>query len=1009
MAMVRYTEITSAGGALVAPLVLCAVAAAVAGAVGLLPESRRPGSRALGWLLALGPAAGFVLIARMMGGLDANHALTDQVEWMPTLGLSASLYLDSFSALFGLLVTGIGALVVVYTGYYFSGDRGAWRFFCYILLFMLSMLGLVLAGDVVTLFVFWEATSITSFLLIGYKYEDPAARAGAYKSLLITGGGGIALLAGLLVMSFVAGGTDFGTILSSGDVLRGSGWYGLMLVLVCLGGFTKSAQAPFHIWLPDAMTAPTPASAYLHSATMVKAGVYLLARFHPALGGTDAWFWVLGIAGCVTMVLGAYLGLRQTDLKGLLAYSTVSQLGVLVMLIGNDTDLAYKALIISIVAHALYKGSLFLVVGIVDHEAGTRDLRRLGGLWRLMPLTGAVALVATLSMAGLPPMFGFLAKETLLKTVVAGETAVVVFVVLAVLAGAMIVGQAAILAVDTFLGRQRDESLHPHAPPMGMLLAPAVPAVLGLLIGIAGERAGVGPVLGDAAARVFGAEVPVTLALWQGLNLPLALSALAVIGGVALFQLRHRLRRNGERDVLILGFNRLYEVFLQGVDLLSWLATRTQHGWLRWYLGIMLFSAGVLFYWMGRMPRPEAVFELGVVNVDTVLRAFALAMAVAAAAVAVILRQDFLAILALGGSGLAVALLFALEPAPDVALVMIVVDILTIVLLMLALTRLPRRERDQAWQLTFRQRPAGIARDVVLSVGGAVLMTAVCLTALQTRPRASMVTPFYERFAYELTGSYDIVGAILIDFRAIDTLIEIAVFAMAGAGVYTLVRFASRKAGDQDPHERRMNELLPWHLFGGVGGLRVSPLLRGGAHLLLPIAMLLAAVHVIYGHYRPGDGFTAGVILGLAVALRYVVLGYRHTKHWLWWLRPAALIGAGLVLVLLGGVAGYLSAGHLFAPVNFLELVGVESTGGVTLSTALLFDLSICLVVLGGATFIIETLGRPRATDLEAGTKLRELADLERLGKASPYEGMAVARGRQGADDALKAAEESDG
>ena len=376
---------------LAVPLLLTLTAAALAAAYGHPSLNRRLTITQASWLLALLPLAAFVFFLSRLPAIANGTALTFSVAWMPSLGMTANLYYDSLSALFLLLVTGIGTLVIIYSGYYFKGDNSAWRFLAYLFLFMTAMVGVLLAGDVITLFVFWELTSVSSFLLIAYKTKDEASAAGAFKSLFITGGGGIALLAGLLFVSSVAGNTDYATILTSGDILRASPLYGVMLGLVAFGAFTKSAQVPAHIWLPDAMTAPTPASAYLHSATMVKAGIYLMARMNPALGLTDTWFWLLTSFGLITMLVGAYQGLKQNDLKALLAYSTISQLGVLVMLIGDDTPQAFKALVISVVAHALYKSALFLIVGIVDHEAGTRDLRRLGGLRHVMPLTFAVA------------------------------------------------------------------------------------------------------------------------------------------------------------------------------------------------------------------------------------------------------------------------------------------------------------------------------------------------------------------------------------------------------------------------------------------------------------------------------------------------------------------------------------------------------------------------------------------------------------------------------------------
>ncbi len=373
---------------LLVPLLLCLAGALVA--VAWRAWFGRVSPRVAGWVLALLPALAFILLLSLIPAKGAPPE-TLALPWMPSLGLSVSFYLDGLAGLFALLVTGIGALVVIYAGYYLADDPSAPRFYAYLFLFMAAMLGLVLAGDLVTLWFCWECTSITSFLLIGYKQKDPKARAAAMKSLFITGGGGIALLAGVVWVGSIAGGVDFQTVLSSGALLRSSPWYLPVFGLFAFAAFTKSAQFPAHIWLPEAMSAPTPASAYLHSATMVKAGIYLLARMNPAIGQTDAWFWTLSLVGLVTMLLGAYQGFRQNDLKGLLAYSTISQLGAMVMLIGQDTDIAFKALVIAVLAHALYKSALFLVTGSVDHEAHTRDLRRLGGLRRWMPVTAEVA------------------------------------------------------------------------------------------------------------------------------------------------------------------------------------------------------------------------------------------------------------------------------------------------------------------------------------------------------------------------------------------------------------------------------------------------------------------------------------------------------------------------------------------------------------------------------------------------------------------------------------------
>lgn len=941
------------------PLAITLLAAGIATLAGLPAVNRRLSSPRLGWLLALAPLTAFSLMLSRLSMLEPGTALGYRLNWLPSLGLGAALYFDHLSALFALLVAGIGALVVIYAGYYFKGDPGAWRFFSYILLFKTAMLGVVLAGDVITLFIFWEATSITSFLLIAYKYKDEAARRGAFKSLLITGGSGVALLAGLLLVSAITGSTDFVAILNSGELLRQHPWYLAGLGLVAFGAFTKSAQVPAHIWLPDAMSAPTPASAYLHSATMVKAGIYLMARFNPVLGKTETWFWLLSLFGLATMLTGAYLGLKQKDLKALLAYSTISQLGVLMMLIGQETETAFKALVIGILAHALYKSALFLVVGIVDHETGTRNLDRLGGIARAMPLSLAIGSIAALSMAGLPPLFGFLAKETLLATVVhpsVPELAGLAFTAAVVLAGALLLAQAGILVVDTFLGRQRTR-LQPHEAPPAMLLAPAIPALLSLVVALLPEPAPVAAFLAEAAAESYGDKVKVSLALWTGLNQPLALSLVAITLGTGLFIFRQQARAIQARLETSLSFNAAYDGFLRLVDSAAYLVTRLQAGRLRRYLALMLLGLGALLITQGRLPLPPALPAVDLNQELVVLRAFTLLLVVAAAAVTLLLRRDLLAILALGASGLSIAVLFVLEPAPDLALVMIVVDILTIVILVLALTRLPRPQRLRASEFTFSQSRASLTGDALLALGSGLVMAVIVLAALTTRPRETVVTPYYEANAKLLTGATDIVGAIVIDFRAFDTLIEIAVFSMAGIGIYTLLRYASRLAGDRSESGPALSPHLPG--TRGIGGLRTSPLLRALAYLVLPLALVIAATHMMYGHDQPGDGFTAGTIISLAVGFWYVVFGYYETKQKLAWLKPTPLIGSGLLLALLNATASALINGAFFSPVDFGRIAGLPLPAGFNLSTSFLFEVSICLTVLGGASFMIDTLGHP--------------------------------------------------
>jgi len=946
--------------------------ALVAAAAGLPVLNRRLTVTRAAWLLALAPLAAFGLILWGVAGMGSGDALVWRLDWIPSLGLSAGFYFDHLGALFGLLVTGIGALVVIYSGYYFKSEErpwGEWRFLTYLLLFMASMLGLVLAGDVITLFVFWEGTSVTSFLLIAYKTKDEAARRGAFKSLFITGGGGIALLVGLLLLSYVAGSSDFSAILGSGDLLRQSTLYPAMLVLIVLGAFAKSAQAPFHIWLPDAMSAPAPASAYLHSATMVKAGIYLLARLNPVLGFTDLWFWLLSLTGLATMLVGAYVGLKQNDLKALLAYSTIGQLGVLVVLIGQDTEIAFKALVIGVAAHALYKSALFLIVGIVDHETGSRDLRRLGGLARSMPVSFAIGLVAALSMAGLPPLFGFLAKETLLATVTHPSVPLLVdrlFPAVTVLAGAFVLAQAGMVIWEVFLGKRRAPVLHGHEAPWAMLLAPAIPALLSLAVGLLPEPEFLARFLADAAAEVYGSKVKVSLALWTGITVPLLLSGVAVSLGTGLFLLRRCVRALQTRVDERWSFNTLYAGLLGLIDRAAGLAARLQSGKLRAYLAIILAGVVALVLGFGGLSRWETVASFSLPGLSfegemAVLRIFALLVIVAAAAVTVILRRDFPAIVALGAAALAIAVLMVLEPAPDVALVQVVVDILTTVVLVLALTRLPREQRRRADALASQQSRAGLLRDALLATAGGAVVAFVTLVALTSRPRQSAVTPFYEQASKAVVGAKDIVGAIIVDFRALDTLIEITVFGLAGLGVYTLLRYAFRKAGDGAGTTLPVAQLSAKAALPtlGIGGRETSPFIHALAYVSLPLSMVVAVVHMMYGHDQPGDGFTAGVIASLALGFWYVVFGHSEARRRLIWLRSGRLIGSGLLLIILSATTAAFVTGSFLGHVDFGRRLGLPLPQGFSLSTSFLFEVAIFLTVLGSASYLLDTLGHP--------------------------------------------------
>jgi len=918
----------------------------------------------LAGVLALVSGGLFIHFLRFVPQINAGETINLSFDWIPDFGLRLSLAVDGLSLLFALLITGIGTMVLLYASGYLAHDEDAGRFLFYLLWFMLAMLGVVLAADIVLLFIFWELTSITSFLLIAHKTKSEAARQGAFKALIITGGGGIALLMGLMILAVSANGVSFIQILDAGEHIRASEQYLWVLGLLGLAAFTKSAQTPFHIWLPDAMSAPTPASAFLHSATMVKAGVYLLARFHPLLGDTQPWFWLLTSVGMLTMLVGAYNALRQHDLKGILAYSTISQLGVLVMLLGQDSEIAFKALVVGILAHALYKSALFMVAGSIDHEAGSRDVRKLGGLRVQMPRSFWVATIAALSMAGLPPLFGFLAKETLLATVIHPDVPQImgrILTISVVAGGAMLLAAAGMLIKETFLGKPKQDRLAIHEAPWMMWLAPAIPALISFLLSVIPEPKPVAELLAQAAQVGYGDKVKVSFALWTGINVPLLLSIVAVSLGSALFIWRRHFSAFQRRILPELNLHIYYNRFIKGIDRLAYRATRLQTGTLRYYMATMLAAVGVLLLLFGEIP----IFHItmGVPSFDfglelLLLRIFTMGLAIVAAIATVLLRRDLFAIVAMSISGLSIALIFVLEPSPDVALVQVVVDLLATVILVLALIRLPRDQRQQASEFTYRQGRIGLTRDLVLATGGGIFMTLLTVGALTSRPRQSLVTPFYTENAKVMTGATDIVGAIVVDFRAFDTLIEISVFSVAGYGIYSLLRYAVRKAGDRD--EQVISAVgKPLH-SSGMGGAHLSPLIRSLVVFALPVAILLAFTHILYGHDQPGDGFTAGVIVGLSVGLWYIVYGYHETRARLFWVKPARLIAIGLTMAAITALLPLLFGGSVFSHIDFGQMWGLPLPKGVGLSTSMFFELAICIAVTGGILSILSALGHPK-------------------------------------------------
>jgi multicomponent Na+:H+ antiporter subunit A len=730
------------------------------------------------WLLAFVPAAVFAWLIGLAPSVAAGATRREAWPWIAPLGTQAAFLLDGLSLLFGLLVSGIGALVFAYSGAYLGGDARAPRFYAILSVFMASMLGLVLADDLLLLFVFWELTSVTSYLLVGYDHERPGARAAALQALLVTAGGGLALLAGFLLLGHIGGTYAISELLARGDAVRSHPWYLPTLGLVLLGAFTKSAQVPFHFWLPAAMAAPSPVSAYLHSATMVKAGVYLLARLSVVLGMTDAWHDTVALVGAVTMVTGAAMALPQRDLKLILAYTTVSALGAITLLIGLETTEAATAAAVFLLVHALYKGALFLAAGAVDHEAGSRDVGELGGLIRAMPVTAAAILLACLSMAGLPPLFGFVAKELLYEAKTQAPHASSVVTTAGLVANVLVFAAAARLAVGPLFGAGGRTPRAPHEGPLGLWLGPVVLAGLGLVLGVLPDAIA-GPLVAAAVTAVRAEPTVVTLALWHGFN-PILLLSLATIGlgtltwlaGPRLAGALAPLGRLGRA-----GPARAYEATFAGFLLLAKVQTRwLQSGQLSRYVRVTILTlvAVAVAAAAGRVP-PRWAPGLQVQPLAAVLLGL-----IAAGAVAVVTaRARLVAVAALGVVGFGVALSFLVWSGPDLALTQFAIETLSVLLFVFVVYRLPR----------FVAPSPRLARIRDLAVAGAAgLLVAGLLWAVTASPRTPHLADYFAAASVPEGRGRNVVNVILVDFRAFDTLGEITVLVVAALGVYGLMR-----------------------------------------------------------------------------------------------------------------------------------------------------------------------------------------------------------------------------
>lgn len=733
------------------------------------------------WPLALIPLAIFLHFLGFNAEVSRGEVVTGGYAWVPSYNVSFSWLIDGLSLAFLLLISGIGTLIVLYAGGYLKGHRHQGRFFSFILMFMGSMLGLVASDSFLMLFVFWELTSITSFLLIGFDHAREASRRAALQALIVTGGGGLFLLAGLLLLWNVTDVTQFSLLMSFGAEVRASPFYLPVLFLVLGGAFTKSAQFPFHFWLPNAMEAPTPVSAYLHSATMVKAGVYLLMRLNPVMGGTPAWETILPAFGGLTLLVGAVLAIRQTDLKLMLAYTTVASLGLLVMLTGFGSQHAVAAAALYLVAHSLFKGALFMVAGLIDHETGTRDVTRLGGLRRAMPVTFLAALLAALSMAGLPPFFGFLAKEEIYVALAGGSLRAIAFTLAAVIGNGLMFAVAFAVALKPFLGASVETPKHAHEGPALLWIGPMLLAVKGLAIGLFSAVAHA-MLTSPLASAIAGKPETVTISAVPHVGLALVLSLVTVAFGVLVFLMLDRARAAADRLVEDIGWgpDKGFDQAMRGLVRASSAITRvTQPGRMEFYItatftviALALLVPPAVFgewprlpVWPANMPFHElAVMVLAVLGIGAVLTA----------------GNRLTAIVALGIQGFCVALLFLLFGAPDLAFTQFMIETLSVVILALVMTRLKLTPRDH--------RPLSEKiPDAVIAIACGLGFSLYLLKVTQGRFDTAL-TDFFNLYSKTLAHGANVVNVIIVDFRGTDTLGEIAVVMVTGLAILSIIR-----------------------------------------------------------------------------------------------------------------------------------------------------------------------------------------------------------------------------
>ena len=902
------------------------------------PLFAQAGRTAIAIASSLPPIVALAALYPHWSTLAAGGVLVQTHEWLPAIGLSLSFRLDGLSLLFALLILVIGVLIILYARYYLKKHENVGKFYSLLLLFMGSMLGIVLSSNLLLMLIFWELTSVVSFLLISFWNYKQDARRGARMALAVTGGGGLALLAGVLLLGQIVGSYELDDVLAAADTIKASSLYPVALTLVLLGAFTKSAQFPFHFWLPHAMQAPTPVSAYLHSATMVKAGIFLMARLYPALAGTELWFYMVSFTGMATLLIGAYTALFKHDLKGLLAHSTVSHLGLITLLFGMGTKLAAIAAVFHVINHATFKASLFMAAGIIDHETGTRDMRRINGLWQFMPHTATLAMVAAASMAGVPLLNGFLSKEMFfaesLNLNLPGIWAYLPPVV-ATLAGVFAVAYSARFIHDVFFnGKPVDLPIYPpHEPPRYMKIPVEILVFACVMVGVFPTFA-IGPLLYAAAEATLAGPVPeYHLTIVHGFNLPLLMSFLAFFLGLLMYTQRQRFfafharfREIDEKAVFEAAVSRVVEWARRFIEVL-------ENGSLQRYVLLLLLATLAVTI----VPITSLGFNvgsLGISPIDLPTTVGSLILIGCALGAAAMHRERLYALILLSVVGLMVALTFARFSAPDLAMTQLSVEVVTIVLLMLALYYLPSWTPREA-SLFRRWRDAIIA---LVAGSGMFLIT----LAMLTRPLDSISRYFLEN-SVEGGGGSNVVNVILVDFRGFDTLGEITVLAIAALGIYAMLRETKLTAPPTDGQGH------PWSTDAH------PTILKQISRPLLPLALMVSAFIFLRGHNMPGGGFIAGLITAVAIILQYIASGmtWSHQRMPFNLQTPVAL---GLFIATATGLASF-AFGYPFLTSTFSH-IHWPVVGDFELASAMAFDIGVYLTVVGATLMILASLGR---------------------------------------------------